>query len=232
MRRVSPQPRRSQHGLSIVELMVGVAVGLIVTASATVLVASQLADNRRLLLETQVQQDLRAAADLIVRDVRRAGYWGGASRASANGAGLAGMAVNPYSAISLPNDGDVGSELTYAYADRNAVEDDAITGEEMRGVRLNGGALQLQLGDGNWQALTDASTLTITRFDVTSDVQPVVLACHRACATPGSPCPPRIEVRSVTIQIEGQAVSDATIRRSVRAHARLRNDLIVGECRD
>ncbi len=33
----------------------------------------QLSENRRVLLETQVQQDLRAAADIIARDLRRAG---------------------------------------------------------------------------------------------------------------------------------------------------------------
>jgi len=36
---------------------------------------TQLGDNRRLLLEAQMQQDMRTAADLISRDLRRAGYW-------------------------------------------------------------------------------------------------------------------------------------------------------------
>ena len=51
--------------------MVGVAVGLFVVAAASMLVATQLSDNRRLTLETQVQQDLRAAADIITRELRR-----------------------------------------------------------------------------------------------------------------------------------------------------------------
>jgi len=70
--------RGTQGGLSMVELMVGVAVGLFVVAGATVAVSNQLGDNRRLMLETQIQQDLRATADLIAKDLRRAGYWGAA----------------------------------------------------------------------------------------------------------------------------------------------------------
>ena len=65
------QPSRRARGLSIVELLVGIAVGLFVLAGATLLVSSQLSDNRQLMLETQVQQDLRASADLIARPTPR-----------------------------------------------------------------------------------------------------------------------------------------------------------------
>jgi len=67
------QPRRRQGGLSLVELMVGITIGLIVVAAATVLVSTQLSENRRLLLETQLQQDLRATADIVTRELRRVG---------------------------------------------------------------------------------------------------------------------------------------------------------------
>ena len=76
--------RQRQTGLSLVELMVGVAVGLFVVAGATLVVSNQLGDNRRLMLETQIQQDLRAAADLIARDLRRSGYWASVQRVSAS----------------------------------------------------------------------------------------------------------------------------------------------------
>ncbi|MBL0296208.1 MAG: hypothetical protein IPQ21_03185 [Betaproteobacteria bacterium] len=56
--------------------MVGITVGLFIVAAAAMLVTTQLGDNRRLLLETQVQQDLRATADIITRELRRAGLAG------------------------------------------------------------------------------------------------------------------------------------------------------------
>ena len=70
----STRRRAAQRGLSIVEMMVGVTIGLLVVAGATMVVSTQLLDNRQLMVETQVQQDLRAAADIITRDLRRAGY--------------------------------------------------------------------------------------------------------------------------------------------------------------
>ena len=65
--------RSLQAGLSIVELMVGVAIGLVIVAAAALLMTGQLVENRRLLVETQLQQDLRGAADIITRELRRAG---------------------------------------------------------------------------------------------------------------------------------------------------------------
>ena len=57
----------SQRGMSLVELMVGITVGLFIVAAATTLMANQLSDNRKLLVETQIQQDLRASMDIITR---------------------------------------------------------------------------------------------------------------------------------------------------------------------
>src|ERR1700712_1447509 len=109
--------RQSQSGLSLVEMMVGIAVGLIVVAGASLMMTSQVTQNSRLLQETQIQQDLRAAADLMLRDLRRAGY----SSTASNGVwqpGAAAPTVNVYAPTSpfLANDGQV----LYAYS-RSAV---------------------------------------------------------------------------------------------------------------
>ena len=62
--------------MSIIELMIGITIGLFILAGATLVVTGQLSEGRRLLTDTQIQQDLRAASDIIARDVRRAGYTG------------------------------------------------------------------------------------------------------------------------------------------------------------
>ena len=71
--------RLRSRGLSIVEMLVGIAIGLFVVAGATLVATGQLADNRLLMLETQLQQDLRATADLVARELRRGGLWGNAA---------------------------------------------------------------------------------------------------------------------------------------------------------
>jgi type II secretory pathway component PulJ len=63
-----------QRGVSLVELLVGITVGLFVVAAAAMLVGSQLSENRNLLLETQMQQDLRSTADIMTRELRRIGF--------------------------------------------------------------------------------------------------------------------------------------------------------------
>lgn len=47
--------RRSDRGFTIVELMIGIAVGLFVVSGAALMFTSHLDDNRRLILETQIQ---------------------------------------------------------------------------------------------------------------------------------------------------------------------------------
>ena len=78
---LEPVSRRGQRGLSLVELLVGLALGLLVVAGGAALLARQhLREHRALLLEARLMQDLRTAADLVARDLRRAGYWGDAGR--------------------------------------------------------------------------------------------------------------------------------------------------------
>ena len=65
--------RRGSRGLSLIELMVAVAIGLFLVSGAMTLFVSNVVSSRRLSVETRMNQEMRAAADLIARDVRRAG---------------------------------------------------------------------------------------------------------------------------------------------------------------
>jgi type IV pilus assembly protein PilW len=231
MRRLSPRrrpdPRRPAAGLSLVELLVGITVGLIVVAGASYVAVNQIGDNRRLLLETQVQQDLRAAADLIARDVRRAGYWGAAEQGLWQGDAPA-AAANPYVAVAPAAASAPVAQVDFAYsrnAEDNAVDDDA----ERFGFKLEGGAIKTLLG-GAWQTLTDTNVLEVTTFAVTAQPQTVRQACYRECAVGGTACWPTETVRTLTIDIAGRAVSDASVVRSVREVVRLRNDATTGAC--
>ena len=219
--------RTRQRGLSLVEMMVGVAIGLIVVAAAAMLTATQLADNRRLLLETQVQQDLRATADIIVREVRRSGYWARSRQGvwSANALPVR----NAYTGVTLP----AATEIRMAYSDaREAtelLEDNAVGASESRGFRLNGGVVETLLGAGGWQALTDGATLRVNELRIQiNPVDTVRAMCPTDCIGVGGPeaCWPTLTVRAVTVFIDGVAVSDAAVRRTVRSSVRLRNDLL------
>lgn len=220
---------RRQRGLSLVELMVGVAIGLFVVAGATMLVANQLGDNRRLLLETQIQQDLRAAADIVARDIRRSGYWG-AAQSGVWYVGSPGVTANPYNAVTPTVSGAAASAVTFDYSrDPAGAENNAVDATEQSGFQLNNGVIQMRVG-GNWQPLTDNRTLRITNFQVTMTARPITLSCFLPCGGGGLPSCPTQTLREMEVLINGQAVTDPAIVRSVRSNVRLRNDAVTGTC--
>ena len=220
--------RRRSRGLSIVELMVGTAVGLVIVAAATTVVTQHARENRAVAIEARLVQDLRTAADIISRDLRRAGYWG-ASASGVRGDDGSPVLANPYALVMPESAASDGVRLSFS---RDSGENGIVDGNERFGFRLRNGAIELQLGDGNWQALTDSATLSVTAFEVAPRTEETSLErfCAGPCAIDSNNCPPRLQVRSFAVSIEARAVADPAVRRSVLTGARLRNASVVGSC--
>lgn len=236
-----------QRGLSIIEFMVGIAVGLFVVGGATKFFTDYLVSNKRMLLETRVNQDLRAAADIVARDVRRAGYWNNAT-AGVWGTGVTSITANPHTVgpgATTPSAGATNF-VNYSYA-RNA--GDALDSNEYAGFRLQvvGGVnvLQMQDGQANWQAVTDPGTVDITVFSVTAAAPPLVnnLSSYCSClsrltctladianATFNPAGAPMLTIPSFQIVLTGRAVNDPTIVRTVSEAVRVRNPTLAGAC--
>ena len=188
------KPRRFQRGLTLVELMVGSALGLMVVAMALLALTHHLRESRSLLLETRLMQDLRTATELVAHNLRRAGP------------------------LTETEDGvrfsHAGTEAEMAY-------------------RLRAGVIEMKLGDGYWQAMTDANTLRVATFSITPQVDETVLTgfCARPCAEgSNATCPPRQQVRSLAIRVDGRAAHDPAVTRSAHTTVRLRNDALLGAC--
>ena len=221
---------KATRGLSIVELMVGITIGLFILAGASMVLTTQLGDNRRLLLEAQVQQDLRVASDLISREIRAAGYWGNAYQQV-----WAPNLVNPYSVIPLAATDNNTSLVYFRSLDEDPVggtENDVVNGNEHGGFRLNADtrAIDMQLGDGNWQQLTDPAVLSVTRFSLTVNPVPLTMPCGSTC--PRGPAGLLLKqcARDVVMTIVVQAVHDLAVLRSISNRIRLRNDVIAEAC--
>ena len=212
----------SQRGLSIVELMVGVAVALVLIAGVLKAYAGHIDHTRRLLLEARVQQDLRGATELIARDLRRAGYWQAPWSAPPGTA-------NPYGAIDI---GDA-REVHYAYSqDDDEDEDHAIGSEELHGYRVEGGVLRAVDGGSGWQPVTDPAVVTVTDIEIAvhRDVRPMGHLCAPACAA-GDPACPAVEVRRIDVRLRAHATADPAIAREAHERVRVRNDHVpVGAC--
>ena len=206
-----------QRGLSLVELMVGIAIGLFVVAGAATVTSTQLSDNRRLLLETQLHQDLRSSADIISRDLRRAGYWGTAEQ----GVSLVGVdaARNPWSTVTRTGT----QQVEYYYRRGSGSTTNAY------GFLLDtaSNTLKTKMDTGGWQDLTDSRTMHVIDLAISEVASPgVLLPCPKLCADGTDACWPRVVVRSVNVDITARAANDSSVVRRLRTNVRLRNDLI------
>lgn len=211
------------RGVSLVELMVGIAVGLMVLAAATTVVTSQLGSTRRLLLETQLDQDLRTAGEIISRELRRtnstmedrASQWFREDQ----------LGVNWNDATAPVISGTDNSQIEIFY--RRA------GGEERTGFKLEGEAIKVKLGDGSWHELTDPQTVKITRFSIgtartggraasrNSDAH--IVPCPFQCPGGGTACWPRMVPVEYTITIAGELRRDSSFTRTLTTSVAVRS---------
>jgi prepilin peptidase dependent protein B len=229
-------------------------VGMFVIAGAAALFASHVSNGRRLLLEARLEQDLRSAADLVTRDLRRAGFWQNALGGTFAGGASSVTTVNPYATVSAIAVAAAGidpaaSQVTYSFS-RDTTENNALDNNEQFGFRLSGGALQMQLGSGNWQPVTDPALVQITAFSIEQTATPFDSrsSCARPCCTSADvaaavpACPsassvtltsgncPTVLIRQYDITITGRSLSDAMVTRSLQTRVRVRNDSPQGTC--
>ncbi len=177
-------------------------------------------------------QDLRATADLMARDLRRVGYWGAADHGVWQReamAGAPGPAVNPYTVMTTST--AAAPTIAFRYS-RDAVENHLVDDNEQFGYRLRNGVLELKLGTSPWQAMTDITTMRVTRFEITPSEQQHSLAgsCTAPCTSSDTSCPPQLHVRSLMLTLTALGIGESTVERSVRTRVRLRNDTVTGHC--
>ncbi|HZE90900.1 MAG TPA: hypothetical protein VE029_04195 [Rhizobacter sp.] len=219
--------RGRQGGLSIIELMVGLTIGLAIVAAAVLALVQQLRENRAVLTEARLTQDLGSATELVTRELRRAGHWGQA------GAGVwrapdVDLLPNPYSSLQSDTHADA---VSFVYS-RDASENHRIDSNERFAFRLRAGVIEMQLGDDNWQAMTDPGSMVVSTLRITPHVQEIDLggACSQACAADDSTCPPRLQVRSLELQIGASSATDSRVTRDLQSWVRVRSDALTGAC--
>lgn len=214
-RRRGPSRPGRRRGFTLIECLVALAVLLGVVATALALPAAHLRVLRRSLDGSRLEQELRSAAGLIAGDLARAGL----GAATPAGSSPSAPSADPW-LVTAPD----GDSVSVGY--RPAHEADL----QRVGYRLNRGVIEIALPNAHWQALTDGGSAQVTVLQVDTQARQRSLAgfCSRACGA-SSPCPYQLQ-RSLRVRIEARSVADATLRRSVEAVARVRNDAVIGGC--
>lgn len=150
-----------QAGLSLVELMVGLTVGLLVILAALALYASVAAGARDTLGSARLTSELRAAMDVMTADIRRAGF-GGEDYTRANASDLAVY--------------ESGACLVYSYdVEPFGEPEDGPGDDELFGFFVEDGELKMRSGGGDlsdcrmgsvqWHTITYAAVLVIDQLD-------------------------------------------------------------------
>jgi prepilin-type N-terminal cleavage/methylation domain-containing protein len=137
------------RGLTLVELLVGMVLGLVAAAAMTALLRSGLAAWERAGAHAEVETEVAAAIDQVTRDLRLAGY-------DPRAAGIAGLTITEAARL----------ELTADLDGNGAIDTDS---EERIGYRVatSSSSLQRVVGRQSLPILTDvaASGLRFTYFD-------------------------------------------------------------------
>lgn len=180
--------RLRQTGFSLVELMVGITVSMIVVAGAAAMYVTTVRGQADALRLARLNQDLRAAMDVMVADVRRAGYWAGSVTVDPGPpVELSYSTSNPYSlgggtptALTVL---EGGSCVMYAYDADNDGSSPVAAGEVF-GFRRTENVLQM-LDPAN--TLTDASDCTAGTWPAMTSNDTVVID-SLTFSTSGSQC--------------------------------------------
>ncbi|MEY4564834.1 MAG: hypothetical protein RLZZ618_4111, partial [Pseudomonadota bacterium] len=181
--------------------------------------------------EQRLVNDLRAAMDMITRDLRRAAHWQAAeagvwtpaaSAVPRNPHGVS-FSATPYSHIDFSYSGDMSA------ADR-------VASNEQYGYRLRDGVLQVHVGAAGWQAVTDPAALTVTALHIEPQAQAQELAslCSQPCVATtqasAPTCPPQVHTIEVDVFLSARAAQTPQLQSQLRSRVRLRNDRVTGEC--
>jgi prepilin peptidase dependent protein B len=231
--------RAGQQGLTLLELLVGSTLGLLILSALLGLYATMIASSGEGLRAAHLQQQLRAALEIMRRDLRRAGYYGVQPAA----ASLPMLRANPFTDADNPhrpeterNDVRLGqytgevadSCILFSYdLDANGSLTPSGTGMERFGFRLREGALQMRYGgepfdcsQGSWQAVTDAG-IEISRLQFSLHATPLHPQQGEHACVSGEPC---LYIRNVEIEMDGRLRAAPALRMQLRDRVRLRND--------
>ena len=202
-----------QQGISLVEMMIALALGMIVVGAAMAIYVSAFSANSTQMRMSRLNNDLRSVMTQITRDLRRAGYhnWSLATHASRN------YLTNPQATPTIT----ASASTTQYDEDSNSAaansEIYAFQWADTDGDTIND-TIQARIGSGGWTNLTDPDVIRITNFVITNN-SPAAINPTGAVAA--------ITIPVYAIEITGQLVADATIQRSIRETVRARNPIVV-----
>lgn len=232
-----------RQGFSLVELMVALAAGLVVSLAVVAFLMASFKSNSDYTLSTRLTQELRNTLDLITRDLRRAGYDDNSMAYLATNAGspLTHMRLCGANGTTCP--GTPNTCVVYAY--------DRVSGApgtvdlnlgERRGVRFKNNAT---LADGSVVGVIEYAVSSVGVAPTCNGASPNYATFPIVCNAASGWCPLSdpsklnmtsftltdvgaatggVQLRNINVVLQGQPRGATDYVRGVRSSVRIRSD--------
>jgi len=224
---------KTEKGFTLIELMIAMVLGLFVIGTTITIYLLTVSNSTDTVKSARLNYDLDLAMTLMINDIRRSGYWGGAI-ADAD------VTLNPFmDATTRVQVLDSGECILYSY---DADGDEVVDGTEYYGFKLDNGTVRMRLSgsttadcsDGIWGTgeIIDGNQINITNlsFAPTYSCLNITNAASTIQAS-GSECTTGtdnvIELRQITITITGEIVNDTAVTKTISDTVVIRNNRIL-----
>jgi prepilin peptidase dependent protein B len=164
-----------QAGFTLIEIMIALLIGLIIVGATISIYITTVGSSSSTINSVRLNHDLESVMTLMLNDIKRSGYWGGATTD-------ADSRNNPFTSettnetniqirnLAAPTTAlTTGNCILYTY-DTNS--NGVVDSNEYYGFRLNGNTINMRLSgsandpadctDGNWHEFVDGNKLKIT----------------------------------------------------------------------
>ena len=233
MRTFSPKFKSGQSGVTLIELMIAMSISLVVSLAMVTLMANTLGTSTRTIGMAKLSAELRAAMQIMSRDVRRANYHANFAKCFAN--------LDCRTTLE-DNDGDASAYIKsitvqngncfFYWFDRNSdgvIANTADDFDEVGAFRrfVIGGVGVIQMTTdreaapscttGNyWTAITDPNLIDVTAFQVNNALSYTdTITGDNATQT----------IDKINMSITAELIGDDSITRTIRDIIRVRNDI-------
>lgn len=241
---------KKQTGYTLIEIMIALLLGLIVVAATITIYITTIRGSSDIAKSARLNHDLESAMSLMVNDIRRAGYWGGAvvgadSRANpftSETTNVTNIQIRNLTAPTTAVITGTGDCILYSY---DADGDGVVGANEYYGFRRNGNTINMRFSvtapddptdcsKGSWEENIAGDQITITTLtfnldsskclNVTTGISTDTVSTACTGASSGNNL---AEKRLVNIQLAGKLKNDDTVIKTLNGTIEVRNNRLL-----
>ncbi len=208
-----------QKGFSLIELMISMAVGLILTSGVISMFTGSLKNTNEFVSLTKLDQDLQGVMDLIASEIRRTGYDGDSTVGGDTDFGV--------------DSNSTSSCYLYSYDDDNSGNVGQLDSNEKYGIRLTSkvvyfGTSVTNCSAGSWNAINDVNSIEISDLTFTYSDLCLNLVDNSDCtATTPNSGDKLLWKKQIQVSITGNYTNDSNnFSRTISNTVRLYNDVL------